>query len=948
MSKKNLAFALIFSLFNFLLWANSSIAQIYRDSTATVDERVADLLSRMTLEEKIGQMIQAERTAVDSRKEDIKNYFIGSILSGGGSVPSTGEPRAWANMYDDFQSYALSTRLGIPIIYGVDAVHGHNNVKGAVIFPHNIGLGCTWNPELVRQAERITAIEVAATGLDWTFAPCIAVPQNERWGRTYEGFGETAEITQLMASAAVLGFQTDSLGGRSTSILACAKHFIGDGGTTNGKDQGNTEIDEATLRAIHLPGYIAAINAGVGSIMASYNSWNGEKCHGNYYLLTTLLKEELGFTGFVVSDWQGIDQLPGDYESDIEQAINAGIDMVMVPYNYQDFFSKLKSLVEQGRVTEQRIDDAVSRILRIKFKLGLFESPYADRSLLSTIGSAEHRQVARECVRQSLVLLKKKDGILAIPKNVRKIVLTGKNANDLGNQCGGWTISWQGMSGNITEGTTILEAVKKAIPDAEVVYSEYGEDAQGADVGIAVIGETPYAEGYGDREDLSLSQSDILAVRSLKSAGIPTIPIIISGRPLIINAIIHFCDALIAAWLPGTEGDGVADVLFGDFQPVGKLTHSWPKSMSQIPINYGDERYAPLFEYKYGITSLDDSPAGSPPEVYSSATTFDGSAIELTFNKKMREPVGEAGNFQVRERHNGIPINVTDASLKTGDSTTIVLTLEMKAKKGDTLTVNYTAGNVQSADSGFLQTFQNQEVYNTLDEPVLMHQIPGKIEAEDYFSMKGVQTEATSDIGGGLNVGWIDNTDWLDYYVNVQESGSYDVDIRIASQSQAGQFLLMKDNQVLATINVPVTGGWQNWQTVTTEVELEKGSYLLRLYVVKGGFNINWLEFILYTDVDSDKETYMDYRLEQNYPNPFNPTTEISFYLPHSEKVELTVFNLLGEKIRTLLHSEESAGWHSIRWDGNDESGRTAASGIYFYQLVTPKFRQVRKMALVQ
>lgn len=417
-----------------LIWNADGFSQIYLDSTATIDQRAEDLLSRMTLDEKIGQMTQADRQYLET-EADITTYALGSLLSGGGSAPQDNSPVGWANMYDSYQSRALATRLYIPLIYGIDAVHGHNNVKGAVIFPHNIGMGCTWNPDLVREAERITAKEVAGTGIDWTFAPCIAVPQDERWGRTYEGFGETAELAALMSAAAVAGFQGDTLGSRE-SILACAKHFVGDGGTTGGKDQGNTQIDEATLRAIHLPGYVAAIESGVGSIMASLSSWNGQKIHGNHYLLTTVLKEELGLKGFVVSDWSAIDQLPGGYSSDVENAINAGIDMVMVPDKYKTFISTLKSLVQQGKVTEERINDAVRHILNIKFQMGLFERPYTDRTLTSQIGSASHRAVARECVRQSLVLLKKKDNIIPLPKSNVKIAVAGKNANDLGNQCG--------------------------------------------------------------------------------------------------------------------------------------------------------------------------------------------------------------------------------------------------------------------------------------------------------------------------------------------------------------------------------------------------------------------------------------------------------------------------------------------------------------------------------
>ncbi|MEG8946378.1 glycoside hydrolase family 3 protein [Rosettibacter firmus] len=601
MSKKNFYLVIIFLAL--LSCRNSTINSFEEDKLKDINKRVDELISKMTIDEKIGQMIQVDRSAVINNPQDIKNYYIGSILSGGGSAPATNTPEAWADMYDQFQSYALQTRLKIPLIYGIDAVHGHNNVYGAVIFPHNIGLGCTRNPELVEKVARAAAEEVAATGIDWTFAPCIAVPQDERWGRTYEGFGETPELAVMMAAPAVRGFQTEILGSSNSSILACAKHFLGDGGTKGGKDQGDTQLDEATIRKIHLPGYISAINAGVGSIMASYSSINGLKMHGSKYWLTDVLKGELKFQGFIVSDWGGVDQLPGDYKSKLETAINAGIDMVMLPYDYKNFFITMKQLINEKRIPVSRIDDAVRRILKVKFQLGLFEKPYTDRSLLSKFGSQEHRMIAREAVRQSLVLLKNENKILPLSKNAKRILVAGKAANDLGIQCGGWTISWQGSSGNITIGTTILEAIKKAVsPNTLVSYSVDGNEIDNADVAIVVIGEEPYAEGQGDRSDLNLSTKDINLITNIKSKGIPVVAILISGRPMIITNLLDYCDAFIAAWLPGSEGDGIADVLFGDYKPTGKLSLSWPKSMNQVPINIGDENYDPLFPYGYGLT----------------------------------------------------------------------------------------------------------------------------------------------------------------------------------------------------------------------------------------------------------------------------------------------------------------------------------------------------------
>ncbi|MBN2414575.1 glycoside hydrolase family 3 C-terminal domain-containing protein [bacterium] len=573
----------------------------YMNPAAGVEERVADLLSRMTLQEKIGQMTQAERGAL-YQVSDIRTLFLGSVLSGGGSSPGANNASAWADMTDGFQQQALQTRLAIPLIYGIDAVHGHNNVYGAVIFPHNIGMGCTRDPDLVREAAEVTAAEVSGTGIHWTFSPCIAVVRDERWGRTYEGFGETPELAEMMAAAAVEGLQ-GVIPGEPGRIVACPKHFLGDGGTLGGDDQGNTVVSEAELRAIHLPGYEAAVRAGAGTVMASYSSWNGVKMHGSRYLLTDVLKGELGFDGFVVSDWAGIDQLSGGYEEDVEQAINAGIDMVMVPTRYREFITALDTLVDQGRVPMERIDDAVSRILRIKFRFGLFEAPFADRTEIMHIGSAAHREVARRCVRQSLVLLKNDGGRLPFTGSETRIHVAGRNADDIGAQCGGWTISWQGGRGPITIGTTIYRGIAQRAPAGTVVtYSPDGSGAAGSDIAVAVIGEDPYAEGAGDRADLSLSDADVTTVKRLKQAGVPVVAVLVSGRPMILEEILDDCDGLIAAWLPGTEGRGVADVLFGDVAPTGTLSHSWPLNMAQIPVNEGDGVYNPLFPYGFGLT----------------------------------------------------------------------------------------------------------------------------------------------------------------------------------------------------------------------------------------------------------------------------------------------------------------------------------------------------------
>ena len=644
---------------------------------------VDELVQKMTLEEKVGQMTQVDKRMLDS-EEDIAKYFLGSILSGGGSVPDDNTPKGWVNMVNNYQRQALSTRLKIPLIYGIDAVHGHNNVVGATVFPQNIGLGCSNNPELIYQVNHATAVEVAATGLHWTFSPCITVPQDDRWGRQYEGFSESTEIVTRLTHAAITGYEDalDIFDGRQ--IAACAKHFIGDGGTnwetgslkegihTYKIDRGDTQLTEEELRKVHLPPYLEAIKAGVKTVMISFNSWNGVKCHGSKYLINDLLKTELNFEGLVVTDWAGIDEIPGDYKSDIITSINAGIDLVMVPgslygqNHYKTFIELLIEAVKEGSIPMSRIDDAVRRILLVKHNLGLFESPYGKIEYASHVGSEEHRRVARDAVRKSMVLIKNESNILPLKKN-ENLTIVGSGANNLGMQNGGWTVEWQGKirpdfkildkNGNGTikpkevnsyfkgiydskydsgaansffknmdkdsngsvnqeefqgyeksspfqpNGTSILSAILEASDESGLVtYDPSANNLSKEDIVIAVIGEYPYAEGYGDNPSIELNSHDKAVLERCYESGNQMIVIMLSGRPLVINDHVKKWNGFIAAWLPGMAGEGVSDVVFGDYSPTGKLSFSWPRNTGQLPLNEGDLNYDPLFPFGHGLT----------------------------------------------------------------------------------------------------------------------------------------------------------------------------------------------------------------------------------------------------------------------------------------------------------------------------------------------------------
>uniref|UniRef100_A0A2N9ECK4 beta-glucosidase n=1 Tax=Fagus sylvatica TaxID=28930 RepID=A0A2N9ECK4_FAGSY len=556
----------------------------YKDPKQPLGARIKDLINRMTLPEKIGQMVQIERSV--ATPDVMKQYFIGSVLSGGGSVPAPkASAETWINAVNEIQ-------------------------KG--------------DPQLIKKIGEATALEVRATGIPYVFAPCIAVCRDPRWGRCYESYSEDPKIVQAMTEI-IPGLQGD-LPAKSRKgipfvagkqkVAACAKHFVGDGGTTRGIDENNTVINLNGLLSIHMPAYYNSVSKGVATVMVSYSSWNGERMHANRDLVTGFLKNKLKFKGFVISDWQGIDRITSpphaNYSYSVEAGVGAGIDMIMVPYNFTEFFDDLTYQVKNNIIPMSRIDDAVKRILRVKFVMGLFENPLADLSLVNQLGSKEHRELAREAVRKSLVLLKNGKSadkpLLPLPKKTAKILVAGSHADNLGYQCGGWTLTWQGLGGNdLTTGTTILNAVKNTVdPTTQVVYSE-NPDAEFVksnkfSFAIVVVGEPPYAEMYGDSLNLSIPEPGPSTINSVCGA-VKCAVVVISGRPVVVQPYLAKLDALVAAWLPGTEGQGVADLLFGDYGFTGKLARTWFKTVDQLPMNVGDPHYDPLFPFGFGLTT---------------------------------------------------------------------------------------------------------------------------------------------------------------------------------------------------------------------------------------------------------------------------------------------------------------------------------------------------------
>jgi beta-glucosidase len=596
---------------------------------ADMEQRIVELMARMTLEEKVGQVMQADINEVTP--EQVRELNLGSVLNGGNSAPDKNlrnTPRSWLALADEFWEASTDTSdggVGIPAIWGTDAMHGHSNVVGATLFPHNIGLGAANDPDLMYEIGRITALEILSTGLDWTFAPTVAVVRNDRWGRTYEGYSEDPRIVAAYAPRIVDGIQgkygTDEFLG-DDHILATAKHFVGDGGTQDGVDQGDTIASEAELRDMHAAGYPPSIAAGVQTVMASYNSFHGHKLHGMKTMLTDVLVDRMGFDGFVVGDWNGHGQVRGCDNDSCADSFNAGLDMFMVPKDFEDLYHRTIKQVKSGEISQQRLDEAVARILRVKIRAGILDGVKpSDRKHAgdwSLLAPPEHRAVAREAVRKSLVLLKNQEGILPLAANSR-VLVAGDGAHDIGKQTGGWTLSWQG-TGNSREdfpnATSIFEGIQKVVKDAggQATLSEAGKWEDKPDVAIIVFGEDPYAEGVGDRSSVDYRSRDGLKLlEKLKEAGIPTISIFISGRPMWVNPELNLSDAFVAAWLPGSEGAGIADVLFADadgnarFDFTGRLSFSWPATAEQAEVNVGDSDYQPLFPYGYGLSYGDVS-----------------------------------------------------------------------------------------------------------------------------------------------------------------------------------------------------------------------------------------------------------------------------------------------------------------------------------------------------
>jgi beta-glucosidase len=739
-----------------------------------VDIDIAIILDSMTLEEKIGQMVMPEIKSVSA--DEVRDYHLGAILNGGGSWPNRNKNSSvadWVSLADDYYLASVDTtggRTAVPVLWGTDAVHGHNNVIGATIFPHNIGLGAANNPGLMRQIGEATALEVAVTGIDWVFAPTLAVVRNDRWGRTYEGYSEDPEIVKAYAGEIVAGLQGDGFSGElfnDAHVLATAKHFIGDGGTDDGDDQGNTVVTEQELHDIHAQGYFSALDAGAQTVMASYSSWNGSKLHGDEYLLTTVLKEKMGFDGFVLGDWNGHAQVPDCSNDSCAKSFNAGVDMMMVPFDWRAFIENTLSQVRDGVIPMERVDDAVTRILRVKMRAGAFDAnkpsdrTYANNT--SLIASAEHKALARQAVRESLVLLKNKNAILPL-NPASKVLVAGASADNIARQCGGWTVSWQGsgLSNNdFPQATSILSGIESAVNAAggTVEYNVSGlfDQTLPPDVAIVVFGEAPYAEYNGDLTNIEYQsgvKSDLELLNRLKAQNIPVVSVFLSGRPLWVNKELNASNGFVAAWLPGTEGAGIADLLFTDVSGAinydfsGKLSFSWPEQADQQLLNRNDDIYLPLFPYGFGLSYQDVDTLGDD---------LDETRKEIALGGIVSVPgIIEAENFTAM---NGIDVELTSDEgegenigfIDAGDWWEYTLDIN----SAGSYNIEYRLASY-SGSAGFNLLLDGVQIASQAVTETGSWQSWVTITGEEILDLPaGEHTLRVNAVGGGFNFNWI-------------------------------------------------------------------------------------------------------------------------------------------------------------------------------------------------
>jgi beta-glucosidase len=814
-----------------LLLTNATFGQTSKTPAKSIDEQVAELMKTMTLEDKIGQMLIVDYSSIRNSIADITNYKIGNVLFGADSDPELNTAGSWAALTDSLQKTALAANLHIPLFIGADAIHGHSNVSNATIFPQNIGMGCTRNARLVSEEGKITASEVSATGIRLVFSPSFVTARDERWGGTYESYGEDPALVTQMGNAYITGFNSFQLpeGG---SALACPKY--------SGAVSYNAEATEGKNAVVYSGKIMPVTDSALvnsGAIMFSSMLLANDQKTENQLKIIQTLKKNSNFKGFVVSDWETVTYMQGEYQTVVKNAINAGIDMFMETSSYKQFIETMKLCVTNGDISKERIDDAVKRILTQKIKIGLFKHPYAYKELLEKIDDKGDKNIARQCVRESAVILLNKNNGLPISKKAVRIHIAGSGANNMAMQCGGWTIGWQGLGEKEIPGLTFLEALNKACSGTKITYSKNGQGATGAEVGIVVIGEEPYAEWYGNKKELFLSQEDINAVMNIKNSNVPVICVLLTGRPLILDPILNYCDAIVEGWLPGPEIEGLTDVLFGDVKPKGLLSQSWPVSMKQISENVGDANYNPLFPYGTGITTL-ESAKSSAPRLLSANVVKKGGAIELAFSKPISE-YSAIINFSITTAEG--TQRPLSGELKADNPNCLILALKDSIKPNQKVQINFETGEIKAKDGGTVQPFKHFMVYNPITTLKKIFKIPAMIQAEKYSDQREIDIQDCWDDKGGQAI-VLEKGEWVEYLLNSSFPGFYSIIFRIQATKKT-ELSLSIDGREVGTVKIPATkpGAWSSVEM--KKVYITNGKQDFTISAKGETVSLNWISF---------------------------------------------------------------------------------------------------------
>ena len=825
-------------LFPSLFFSMILSAQNVQSQASSAEEQAKGIMKTMTIDDKIGQMLLVDYSTVKNNFEDIVNYKIGNIHFGADSDPFLNTSGAWATICDSMQNIAISSNIKIPLLLSTDAIHGHSNVSNATIFPQNIGLGCTRNLHLVEEEGRITAFETAASGIRLVFCPEIAVANDIRWGGSYLSYGENVSLVSQMGNAFINGFNSTVLPDNG-KVLGCPKF--------SGSVKFNKDASELRYCAISDNQVSVTLDSSLkksNAILLSSTLFSGKQNSQNS--LDYIQKFKNNFKGIIITDWELTNMLQDDYYNILKNAINSGVDLFMEPSSYKLFIENVKKANTAGEIPTSRIDDAVKRILTQKIKMGLFKHPFSYPELQERFTEKGSKNIVKQCVRESAVILFNKNNVLPVSKKAVRIHVAGSAANNLSMQCGGWTIGWQGLGEKEISGQTFLESLKSSCSNTKITYSKNGQGATGSEVGIVVIGEEPYADWFGNKKDLQLSQEDINAVMNIKNANVPVVCVLLTGRPLILEPILSYCDAIVAGWLPGPDLSGLIEVLTGDYKPKGQLSVSWPMSVGQLD-NKNAETNIPLFAYGSGILSLDGSKNNSP-RLISANVINKGGAIELAFSKPISEfSAMENFSIKVNDRFQR-PVS---GEKRIDNPSAIVLYLKDSIKANQKVMVNFETGAIKSKDGGEVLAFKNFSVFNSQSVFKKIYKIPAMIQAEKYSDQRDIDIQECWDDKGGQAIA-LEKNEWAEYMLSSGFPGYYNIIFRVQAEKK-GELSLSVDGREIKTIKVPATkpGKWTSVEM--KKVYISNGKQTFTILSKDTEVKLNWISFDAFVNFVSNQ-----------------------------------------------------------------------------------------------